>query len=290
MPYPKPATLSDDWSIASAEGHRPKKRLGQHFLTDPEVLARIVDTADLSHQDTVVEVGPGRGVLTAELKSRAGCLVAVELDVELLPALHKRFDSKAGFHLIHADILTQPPRDLLAQAGLPPEAPYKVVANLPYYITAPVLRHFLADPHPPTSVVVLVQYEVARTLTATPGDLSLLGIAVQYYGRPTLIAKVAPSSFSPPPKVHSAILRIDVYPAPPVDVPSEAAFFSTVKAGFRAKRKQLRNSLARGWEIPAEEAAGIAEKAGIDPQRRPETLSLAEWAQLTWVWERRIAA
>jgi len=254
------------------------------------VLAHIVAAADLSPSDIVVEVGPGKGILTAELAGTAGTLIAVELDRDLLPHLTRRFGATPGFHLLHADILTTPPAALLAQTGLPPNAPYKVVANLPYYITAPVLRHFLADAHPPTAMVVLVQYEVAQTLTAAPGDLSLLGIAVQYYGRTQLIAKVAPGSFSPPPKVHSAIVRIDCYSEPPVDAPSEAAFFETVKAGFRAKRKQLRNSLAQGFDMPASEAAALAEQAGIDSQRRPETLSLAEWARLAWARQRQRAA
>jgi 16S rRNA (adenine1518-N6/adenine1519-N6)-dimethyltransferase len=282
------APTSDAWA-PSTGGHIAKKRLGQHFLTDQAVLARIVAAADLSPSDTVVEIGPGKGVLTAELVQAAGTLVAVELDRDLLPHLTRRFSAAPGFQLVHADVLTMSPAALLATAGLPPEAPYKVVANLPYYITAPVLRHFLADEHPPTVMVVLVQYEVAQTLTAAPGDLSLLGIAVQYYGRPTLVAKVGPGSFSPPPKVHSAIVRIDVHAGPPVDAPSEATFFATVKAGFRAKRKQLRNSLSQGWDIPAADAATIAEQAGIDPQRRPETLSLEEWARLAWAWERRAA-
>lgn len=285
----QPAPPSDAWTATVPGGHVRKKRLGQHFLTDQAVLARIVAAADLLPSDTVVEIGPGKGVLTAELARATGTLIAVELDRDLLPHLTRRFGTAPSFHLVHADVLTTSPSALLAEANLPPDAAYKVVANLPYYITAPVLRHFLADAHPPTAMVVLVQYEVAQTLTAAPGDLSLLGIAVQYYGRPTLVARVAPASFSPPPKVHSAIVRIDVHAKPPVDAPSEEAFFATVKAGFRAKRKQLRNSLSQGWDLPAADAAALAEQAGIDPQRRPETLSLEEWARLAWAWERRAA-
>ncbi len=285
-PHRRPAAPAA-WPQSEEARPRLKKRLGQHFLTNRGVLRRIVQTAELAPGDVVIEVGPGAGVLTAELGQRAGTVIAVELDASLLPGLTARFGAAPGFHLVQGDILEWPPERLLQEAGLPPGTPYKLVANLPYYITAPVLRHFLASAHPPQRLVVLVQYEVAKTLVAGPGDASLLAIATQYYGHPTLVAKVAPGSFSPPPKVSSAVVRIDTYPARPVDAPSDEAFFAAVRAGFRARRKQLRNSLAQGLGVPAADAATLAETAGIDPQRRPETLTLAEWAALAWAWERR---
>lgn len=275
------------WPDADAPRPRLKKHLGQHFLTNRGILQHITNAAELTADDVAVEVGPGAGVLTEQLVAQAGRVIAVEVDSDLLPQLQTRFAAAPHFHLVHGDILDLPPGELLAGAGLPAEQPYKLVANLPYYITAPVLRHFLTAANRPTRLVVLVQLEVASRLVAAPGDFSLLAIAVQFYGRPSLITKVSPGSFNPPPKVSSAVVRIDTYERPPVQVPGEAAFFATVRAGFRAPRKQLRNSLSQGWGVPGAEAAALVEAAGIDPQRRPETLTLDEWARLTWAWERR---
>lgn len=266
---------------------RLKKHLGQHFLTNRGVLQQIVDAAELTSDDVVVEVGPGAGVLTAELVAHAGRVISVELDRDLVPALRQRFAGDANFHLVHGDILEWPPARILADAGLPGDTSYKLVANLPYYITAPALRHFLETPHRPSRLVVLVQLEVARRVVATPGDLSILALAVQYYGRPTLVAKVAPGSFTPPPKVSSAVVRIDTYAEPPVQAPGDAAFFEMVRAGFSAPRKQLRNSLAQGLGVEPAAVEALASEANIDPQRRPETLTLAEWAALATVHRRR---
>jgi 16S rRNA (adenine1518-N6/adenine1519-N6)-dimethyltransferase len=207
-------------------------------------------------------------MLTRELAARAGKVIAVELDRDLAGRLQSELPE---VDIIQGDILD----------WQPPSEPYKVVANLPYYITAPVLRHFLAGRFPPTLIVAMVQHEVAKTITAGPGDMSLLAIAVQFYGKPALIATVSPGSFTPPPKVRSAIIRVDTYTSPPVDVPSPEAFFRTVRAGFAARRKQLRNSLAQGLPVPAPEADRILATAGIDPQRRAETLMLDDWARLT---------
>lgn len=250
---------------------RPKKRLGQHFLINRGVLQRVVDTAEISPDEVVVEVGPGTGILTRELASRAGTVIAVELDRTLAERLQAEFAGAPSVRIVQADVLDWDP----------PARPYKVVANLPYYITAPVLRHFLAGVSPPTRMVAMVQYEVAKTLTASPGEMSLLAIAVQFYGKPELVAAVSPGSFNPPPKVRSAIIRVDTYTSTPVDVPSAEAFFRTVRAGFSARRKQLRNALAQGLGVAASQASDLLQQAGIDPQRRAETLSLDEWASLT---------
>jgi 16S rRNA (adenine1518-N6/adenine1519-N6)-dimethyltransferase len=229
----------------------------------------------------VVEVGPGLGVLTEELAGRldpalGGRLVAVELDSNLLPILEARFAGRPHVSFVHADVLDVPPGDL---AGM---RPYKVVANLPYYITSAILRHFLEAPQKPISLTVMVQREVAERMSANPPDMSLLAVAVQFYGRPKVIFRVPPGAFSPPPKVDSAVVYIQVYEpgTEPVRPRSEAGFFRVAQAGFGQKRKQLGNTLASGLALPKEMVVSRLKDVGIDPSRRAETLSLQEWARI----------
>ena len=243
--------------------------------------------ADLAPEDTVIEVGPGLGILTRELAAKAGWVIAIELDDKLADALTQ---SLAGFDnvvIINRDILGVDPAWLLrdSSADIPPGlTSYKVVANLPYYITSPVIRHFLEAPVKPEVMVLMVQKEVAETIVAQPGRCSLLSIGVQFYGRPDILAYVPASSFYPEPEVDSAVLRIDVYPRPPADVDTEG-FFRLVRAGFTASRKQLLNSLAQGLDLPKETVRPLLESAGIDPRRRAETLTVQEWAQLWHVFD-----
>lgn len=271
------------------ESFRLRKRLGQHLLTDRGVLAQVVKAAELGHTDTVIEVGAGLGVLTRELALRAGRVIAVELDQRLALALRRSLAAFPNVEIVQGDILNLPPCQLLtpkSQAGVQmPWPSYKVVANLPYYITSPVLRHFLEKAPRPRLMVVMVQAEVAGRIVAAPGQMSLLSVAVQFYGRPTLLARVPASSFLPSPKVESAILRIDVYPEPPVSVP-DAVFFPVVRAGFASRRKQLRNALSHALDISPSEAQELLEEAAIAPQRRAQTLSLEEWAALAWAYHR----
>ena len=261
--------------------HRPKKSLGQHFLKDRSVPPRIANTAGIEPSDLIIEVGPGEGVLTEELACRldpaAGTLVAVELDKSLIPRLEERFASYPHVSFVHRDVLEIAPGDL---AG---GRPYKLVANLPYYITSAILRHFLEAEHKPESLTVMVQREVAERMVARPPDMSLLAVSVQFYGMPSVAFRVPPGVFKPPPKVDSAVVHIHVY-APgenPFVVPSEKAFFRIAHAGFGQKRKQLANTLATGLVLPKEEVGKRLLEAGIDPSRRAETLSLQEWAALT---------
>lgn len=265
-------------------GLRPTRGMGQNFLTDAEALARIVDAAELSRADTVVEVGPGLGVLTWELVQRAGRVVAVELDKRLAARLRDEF-AHDPLTLIQADILKTPPEQILAATGAaePTALPYKLVANLPYAITQPVLRHFLEAAAPPDLSVVLVQWEVAQRIRAGPGDLSMLAHAVQFYAEPEIVARVPARSFLPAPAVDSAVLRLRRRPAPPVEVDSADGLFQVIKAAFLQTRKQLGNSLpgglaALGQRVTREEAVAALNAAGVDPQRRAETVSLAEWA------------
>jgi len=261
---------------------RVKKGLGQHFLIDGEVLATILDTAGLSPSDTIIKVGPGLGLMTAELAKRAGWVIAIELDNRLADVLQKTLPGE-NVVIINEDVLGTDPGTLLK--GRAPHFPpgltsYKVVANLPYYITSPVLRHFLEAPVKPETMVVMVQKEVAETIAAEAGQRSMLSIAVQFYGRPSIVKIVPAASFYPPPEVDSAIVKIDVYPRPPVDVADVEGFFKLVRAGFTAARKQVINSLMQGLGLSRPEITDLLEKAEIDPHRRAETFTLEEWATL----------
>jgi len=288
MALHSPTRPTSPWPDSVYQSFRPKKRLGQHSLVNRGVLQQVLTAADILPTDTIIEVGPGTGILTRELAKQARAVIAVELDRGLAAHLQAELQTLPHVQVVQGDILAWPPERLLGEvASADSTAPagtsarsYKVVANLPYYITAPVLRHFLASPCPPSRMVVMVQYEVAKSIVARPGQLSLLAIAVQFYGQPSLVARVSPDSFRPAPQVHSAILCIETYQQPPVDVPSVEAFFDAVRAGFSARRKQLRNALVNAWHISSEEATRLLDTAGIDPQRRAQTLTLAEWARL----------
>ncbi len=254
---------------------KARKRLGQHFLVDETVLQRIVSTAEITPTDTILEIGPGLGILTREMAGRAGRVIAVELDNRLAAILKQALAPLTNVTVINDDILHLDPATLLAD----PTA-YKVVANLPYYITSPVLRHLLEASARPEAMILMVQKEVARTIAAAPGHRSLLSISVQYYGNPQIIDIVPAESFHPAPKVDSAILRIDVYPRPAVTVSDEKGFFDLVRGGFTASRKQIANSLAQGLSLDKSAVVALLDRADIQPQRRAETLTLEEWAEL----------
>ena len=263
---------------------RARKGLGQHFLIDGEVLKLITSAAELTPADVVVEVGPGLGILTKELAGQAGRVIAIELDNKLAALLKQTMASFNNVTIINDDVLKIEPGALLNQ----PKAiySYKVVANLPYYITSPVLRHFLEAAAKPQMMIVMVQKEVAEAIAAKPGDMSLLSISIQFYGEPRIIGYVPAQSFYPAPEVDSAILRIDLYPQPAVAV-DEESFFDLVRAGFTAPRKQIANSLAQGLGLPKTEVLPLLERANIASQRRAETLTLGEWAGLWQVFEEK---
>jgi 16S rRNA (adenine1518-N6/adenine1519-N6)-dimethyltransferase len=263
-------------------GLDPKRSLGQNFLIDERHLGRIADVADLAARDTVLEIGPGLGVLTRHLASQAGRVIGVELDGRLIDVLRDLFAGQSHVSFVHGDILAMDPAELVQAAsgshGI--RAGYKVVANLPYYITSAVLRHLLENRRPPELAVVMVQKEVAQRICAGPGEMSLLAVGVQFYARPRIVQRVPAGAFHPRPKVDSAVLRLDVMPEPAVAGVDVERFFQIVRAGFGQKRKQLLNSLSAGLglsKVTVEDALG---HAGIDPQRRPQTLSLPEWGRL----------
>jgi 16S rRNA (adenine1518-N6/adenine1519-N6)-dimethyltransferase len=266
-------------------GLKARKGLGQHFLVDGEVLEFITSAAGLSPDDLVVEVGPGLGILTEALAKKAGGVIAIELDDRLAALLKKTLASFKNVTIVNDDVLNIEPEELLKRQKSPL---YKVVANLPYYITSPVLRHFLTASAKPGVMVVMVQQEVAEAIAAQPGDMSLLSVSVQFYGRPEIVRRVPAQAFYPAPEVDSALLRIELYPEPAVVV-DEGGFFELVRAGFSAPRKQIGNSLSQGLGLPKDGVLPLLERAEIDWQRRAETLTLEEWARLWRVFEEKRA-
>ena len=261
---------------------RARKGLGQHFLIDEEVLKLITSAAELTPADVVVEVGPGLGILTRELARQVGRVIAIELDNKLAALLKQTLASFKNVTIINEDVLKIEPEALLKEQKV--RFPYKVVANLPYYITSPVLRHFLEASAKPQTMLVMVQKEVAEAITAKPGEMSLLSVSIQFYGEPRIISYVPAQCFYPAPEVDSAILRIDLYPQPAVAV-DERSFFELIRAGFTAPRKQIVNSLAQGLGLPKGEVLSLLQQADITSQRRAETLTLKEWASLWQVFE-----
>ncbi len=272
---------------------RPRKSLGQHFLCDSRIAASIIDAAELTPRDTVVEIGPGRGVLTRRLVQQAGRVVAVELDGRLCGELPARLDWPENLRCVLADAREVDLPDLASadnlltlseRVGVDTPQAYKVIGNLPYYAANPIIRRTLESEPPPSLALFMMQKEVADSMTATPGSMTMLSVATQYYANARLVCSVPPSAFRPPPKVRSAVVRLDVYERPAVDTPDRNLFFDVVRAGFSAPRKQLHNSLSHGLGIEPGAAVAVLEQVGIDGRRRPATLSLPEWADVCTAW------
>jgi 16S rRNA (adenine1518-N6/adenine1519-N6)-dimethyltransferase len=257
-------------------GVEPKKSLGQNFMVQPAVLERMADAADLSPADTVLEVGAGLGALTEALAGRARRVVALEIDGRFIPALEERFANRPHVEIVQADALEA---DLAALLG-EDAADYKVVANLPYYVTTAILRRLLESDVPPCLLVLTMQREVAERITARPGTMSLLAVSVQVYGAARVVSRLKPGVFYPRPGVESAIVRIDPHPEPPLKPDERGRFFRIVRAGFGQPRKQIKNSLAAGLRVDGERVVDWLQTTGIDPRRRAETLSVGEWLAL----------
>lgn len=261
-------------SLLRRFGLQPKKSLGQNFLVDEAALAKVTAAADVTPADTVLEIGPGVGSLTRHLAEAAGRVAAVELDQSLWPALQFVLAPYPNVTLVHGDILQ------LDLAGLALPSGYKVVANIPYYITSAVIRRLLEASGPPALIVLTVQREVAERICAGPGEMSLLAVSVQVYSRPRVVARVPAGAFYPRPEVDSAVVRLEARPAPAVAGLDMDHFFRVVKAGFSQKRKQLRNALAGGLQLAPAALEPALAQAGVDPARRAETLSLEEWGAI----------
>lgn len=280
----KPNTMTPfDIKTLLARHHLyPKKRLGQNFLVNPKALSQMIEASSLSKHDTVVEVGAGLGVLTQELAKNAGHVVAIEKDESLIPLVQDILAPYSNTEIIHGDILNPS----LAKPSYPhlglakADTTYKVVANLPYNITSPVIRKFLEAPNPPKLMVLMVQKEVAERIAASPPNMSVLACSVQVYATPKIIARVSKSSFWPQPDVDSSILQITPLPKGTYGELSKEdlpLFFRIMKAGFSSPRRQLLNNLSLGLSRSREDVTQLLETCGIEPKRRAETLSIKDW-------------
>ncbi|MGH7218342.1 MAG: 16S rRNA (adenine(1518)-N(6)/adenine(1519)-N(6))-dimethyltransferase RsmA [Candidatus Microsaccharimonas sp.] len=252
----------------------PKKSLGQHWLKDRDVLADIAEEAHITAEDTVLEIGPGLGTLTSELLRRAKKVVAVELDGDLARKLPGQFPG-TSLEVVNQDILTY---DLRA---LPKN--YVVVANVPYYITSKIVQLLTTATNKPRAIVLLIQKEVAERMAATPGDMSILAISSQLYAEVRLGAVVPAEYFTPPPKVDSQVVILEMRESPLVPAEDERHFFRIMKAGFSAKRKKLRSSISSGLHISKPEAEALLLEVGISPEQRAEDLSIDDWLRLSAV-------
>lgn len=271
---PRPPTTGELRRLLRREGLRPRRGLSQNFLTDGDALDAIVAAADLAPGERVVEVGPGLGVLTRRLLARECEVIAIEIDAHLAGYLRRELDDAVGLTLVEADALDVDPETLF------PGRPYRLVANIPYHITSPLLHRFLGSSHPPDRSVLLVQAEVAERVAAPPGQTSYLSVFVQDLAQAAVVARVPAAAFEPEPDVDSAVLRLDRRAEPAVPPSDRETFYRIAQAAFRQRRKQIHNSLVR--ELPVDRATvdRVLGACAIGPERRPQTLALPEWACL----------
>jgi len=256
----------------------PHKGLGQNFLIEDVYLQQIIQSAEIYPEDNVLEVGAGTGSLTRCLVQVAKRVVAVELDMQLIPLLKEVIGEDSKVQIVAGDILQLDPAKLMGAES------YVVVANIPYYITSALFRHLLESQMKPRRMIITVQQEVAERICASPGAMSLLALSVQVYGNPQKVLNIPASAFYPRPKVDSATLRVDLYPQPLIASNQLDTFFKLSKAGFSQKRKMLHNALAAGLGWTKEKVDALLEQAHIDPQRRAQTLTMDEWRRLTEIF------
>lgn len=277
-PYTDPARVK---AALNSLGLRPSKGMGQNFLIDPSPLKLALERANVTKNDVVVEVGPGLGVLTWELLQTAGQVICVELDKRLAARLHTEFPT-APLTIIEQDVLNVAPSAMLAAANLPATTPYKLVANIPYAITSPLLRHFLEGDAPPSLMMVLMQWEVAQRIAAKTGDLSILAHSVQLYAEAEIVAKVPSRSFMPPPAVDSALVLLTRRAQPLVATPTKE-LFKVIRAGFSQARKKLSNSLVHGLAgqgFSKEQVMAAMVHTNVNPDWRAESVTLEQWAAI----------
>ena len=264
-------------------GFRFQKKYGQNFLIDTRVLERIIAAAEITKEDCVLEIGPGIGTMTQYLAEAAGEVVAVEIDAALIPILEDTLSAYDNVTVIHGDILKVDVNDIVREKNA--GRPVKVVANLPYYITTPIIMGLFEQHVPLQSITVMVQKEVADRMQVGPGtkDYGALSLAVQYYARPEIVANVPPNCFIPRPNVGSAVIRLTRYEEPPVQVADEEKLFALIRAAFNQRRKTLVNSLnnAAGLQLDKERVAGALEQMGLPATVRGEALTLEQFAKLS---------
>lgn len=273
--------------IIQRHGFSFKKSLGQNFLIDQNILAKIIDAAGLDKTKGALEIGPGIGALTEKLAQQAGKVTAVEIDQRLLPILKEVLEPYPHVDVVHGDVLKLQLRELFEQQ-FKDVSGVSVVANLPYYVTTPILMKLLEEGLPLEHIVVMIQKEVAERMAASPGgkEYGSLSIAVQYYSEPELVCIVPHTVFIPQPNVESAVIRLSVRKEPPVSVEDEAFFFDVVHASFAQRRKTIANNLKSRFfpKEGRERLEQLLAEAGIEPSRRAETLSLQEYAMLSNVF------
>ena len=262
---------------------KPKKSLGQNFLVEPAGLIKVIEAAELTTLDEVLEIGAGLGSLTYLLAQATKQVTAVEIDRAMLSPLCEALAEFNNVKIVEGDILELKPDELMRQQD------YVVVANIPYYISSAIIRHLMQAQSRPKRVVLTVQKEVAERVLARDGKMSLLSLSVQIYGQVSMAGVIPAGSFLPAPEVDSAVLKIELYPEPQVPFEQQDAFFKLAHAGFGQKRKTLRNSLSAGMALAGAEVETLLRNNGIDPQRRAETLTILEWKNLTEAWLARSA-
>ncbi|TCO78641.1 16S rRNA (adenine(1518)-N(6)/adenine(1519)-N(6))-dimethyltransferase RsmA [Marinisporobacter balticus] len=267
--------------IVKKHGFRFTKSLGQNFLVDENILYKIIDGAEVDKEDMVIEVGPGIGTLTQGVAERAGKVVAVEIDKTLIPILAETLGEQENVEVINADILKIDIHKLIKEKS--EGRPVKVIANLPYYVTTPIIMKFLEEKVPIQNIVVMIQKEVADRMQAQPNtkDYGALSVAVQYYCEPEIVARVPKTVFIPQPKIESTVIRLKVLKEPRVKVADEKMLFAVVKAAFGKRRKTLLNALSNSsLNIDKETIKKMLESSGIEEKRRGETLTIEEFAKL----------
>lgn len=255
--------------LLSRYGITPKKGLGQNFLIAQHVISKLIAAANIISSDTVLEIGPGIGSLTAELAHKAKAVIAIEKDQKMVEILQETLADFQNIEIIQGDALK---KDL-------PKLPYKLVANLPYYIAAPTIRRILEAKQNPQSLTLLIQKEVAQRICAKPPRMNIFAVSVQFYATPKLISSVKKTSFWPQPKVDSSILHI--IPHKEYSQIDSQEFFKVMKAGFKQPRKQLLNNLSAGLQLPREKTELWLTQNNIKPTQRAETLSIQDWINLT---------
>lgn len=260
---------------------KAKKSLGQHFLINALVIGQICEVADVKETDWVLEIGPGTGVLTDRLSERIEKLIAIELDHQLVERLQAHFINSRHVSILEGNILDIDLKELLEAAEFSEHA-YKIIANLPYYITAPIIRTLLALPYPPESMTLMVQDAVADRLAARPGDMSILSVMAQYYAATEKIFFVPRTAFDPAPQVDSAVIRL--VPHRRYDAEADRKVFRLVRIGFAARRKTLANNLAAGLALTKEIVEERLERLGLRTDIRAQSLSIEDWIHLTQVF------
>jgi 16S rRNA (adenine1518-N6/adenine1519-N6)-dimethyltransferase len=275
-PVPFPPAPYDVRRTLRAAHVRPRKSLGQNFLVDEDALRRVASAAEIQPEDVLLEIGAGPGSLTRHLAAQAGRVVAVEIDPLLIPLLTAALSAFSNVSIVQGDILALPIEQLVGNAA---PGNYKVAANIPYYITSAIVRRLMESSVSPSLMVLTVQQEVADRICALPGKMSLLALGVQYYGTPAIVGSIPAEAFYPAPKVDSAVVKVELH-NPTRNGEAAGRLFRVARAGFSQKRKMLRNTLSAGLALPPKNVETSLVQAGVDPKRRAETLSVAEWVAL----------